>query len=132
MRLEGRTTLYERLERVAERNLDAPALTFLDAHLNPTCYTYRCLIDRSSAIAKALAIEIRELRSPIGILLQSQEAQVLHYLATLSLGHVPAILTPPNRKLNLAYFIENTRAVLARCGFGALISDLAVADLSMT
>jgi acyl-CoA synthetase (AMP-forming)/AMP-acid ligase II len=37
---------------------------------------------------------------------------------------VPAVLTPPNRKLNLAYYQETIDAVLRRCAFDAVISDI--------
>jgi acyl-CoA synthetase (AMP-forming)/AMP-acid ligase II len=49
---------------------------------------------------------------------------VLHDLAALSLGLIPAILTPPNRKLNRQYYAETMAAVLDRIQFGALVTDV--------
>ena len=44
-------------------------------------------------------------------------------------GAVPAILTPPNRKLNRSYYRETMTAVLSRSRFGAVISDVEGIDL---
>jgi acyl carrier protein len=35
---------------------------------------------------------------------------------------VPAILTPPNRKLNREYYARRCRPCSRRCGFGALVT----------
>lgn len=108
----------------AERT-DRPAFTFLDANLEATTYTFGELWGRASAIA----VRIRERgladpTRPLGLLLGSQEDQILHYLGALQAGAVPAILTPPNRKLNRQYYAITMVAVLRRSGFGAIVTDV--------
>ncbi|MBW3541924.1 MAG: AMP-binding protein [Planctomycetes bacterium] len=49
---------------------------------------------------------------------------MLHYLALVSRGLTPAILTPPNRKLQRDYYVTQMRAVVEACGFSAVITDL--------
>jgi acyl-CoA synthetase (AMP-forming)/AMP-acid ligase II len=61
----------------------------------------------------------------VAILASKQEDQVLHYLGVLAAGRVPAILTPPNRKLDRAYFLQTTARVLERTGPGLVLTDLA-------
>jgi acyl-CoA synthetase (AMP-forming)/AMP-acid ligase II len=117
-------TLLERFQECCQRQPGAPAFTFLDAHLRPRTYDYATLLAQAATIAGPL----RELHlgraAPVGLLLTSQEAQTLHYLAALAAGVVPAILTPPNRKLNKQYYAETMTAVLRRCQFAALITDV--------
>jgi acyl-CoA synthetase (AMP-forming)/AMP-acid ligase II len=60
----------------------------------------------------------------VGILSHSQEVQVLHYLAALAAQLTPAILTPPNRKLNKQYYLETMTRVVARCHFAAIVTDV--------
>jgi acyl-CoA synthetase (AMP-forming)/AMP-acid ligase II len=57
---------------------------------------------------------------------------VLHYLAALALGLTPAILTPPNRKLNREYYAETMRAVANYCRFSAVVTDVPGLDLGAT
>ena len=63
--------------------------------------------------------------APLGVLLRTQEDQVLHYLAALAAGLTPAILTPPNPKLNREYYTDTMARVLARSRFSAVITDVA-------
>jgi fatty-acyl-CoA synthase len=116
--------LMARIRQGADRYADAPALTFLDSHLTPTTYTSRQLMDAADAVAARLERSAIDRSSPLGILLRSQEAQVLHYLGALAAGVVPAILTPPNRKVHREYYAQTMSAVLARSAFTAVITDL--------
>ena len=75
---------------------DAPAFTFISSRAEP--YTYRELFERTDETPNAWS-RLNLPRVPIGILLQRQEDQVLHYLGALAAGIVSAILTPPNPKL---------------------------------
>ena len=121
--------LYTAFVSAAEKRSADTAFTFLDAKLEPTSYTYARLFEDAERIGSALTASVGGQRAPTGILLQSQEAQVLHYLGALSAGAVPAILTPPNRKLNRQYYAETMTAVLDRSGFAAVITDTDAQDL---
>jgi fatty-acyl-CoA synthase len=125
-------TLYANLRSTAERHPNDTAFTFLDARLRPTHYTYQALFERADWLAKALETRALDASAPFGVLLQSQEAQVVHYLAALSLGLTPAILTPPNRKLNREYHLETVRAVAEYCRFSAIVIDVEGLDLDAT
>jgi acyl-CoA synthetase (AMP-forming)/AMP-acid ligase II len=129
MTLDAGRSLYDNLRAAAVRRPDAPAFTFLDARLRPTAYSHRRLWARCDEVADALTAQGPPRDAPLGLLMQSQEAQVVHYLAALSRDYVPAILTPPNRKLNRDYYLETMRAVVATCRFGAVVADPEVADL---
>lgn len=118
------STLVGRMLEQAARRADSPALTFLDAHGDATAYTFGRLFEEAQSLAERLRAAPVDTAFPVGILLQTQEAQVLHYLASLLAGVVPAILTPPNRKLNREYYAETMTQVLARSGFSAVLSDL--------
>jgi fatty-acyl-CoA synthase len=117
--------LYEALAGAGGRDA-APAFTFLGDE--PRRYTRAALFAAAEDIAKRLEDAVPR-GGLLGLLLRSQEAQVLHYLAALRAGLVPAILTPPNRKLNRAYYAETTAAVLRRSAFSAVVSDLEGVEL---
>jgi fatty-acyl-CoA synthase len=124
------STLYRWYRDVADRAPDRPAMTFVEqGGRSSISYTFRELYDRVEPLAQRL----RELdlgrAAPLGILVQSQHDQVLHYLAALDAGTVPAILTPPNRKLNREYYRETMSTVLRRCGFGAVVTGIDGIDL---
>jgi fatty-acyl-CoA synthase len=120
----GPDRLIDRIRHTAMSRREAPALTFLDGRLQPSAYTFGELLDAADLVARRLARTPLEPGSPVGILLRTQEEQVLHYLGALDAGLVPAILTPPNRKLNAPYYAETMAAVLARSGFAAVVTDL--------
>lgn len=108
---------------VIARYPDSPAFTFLDEDLNARVYSYRHLWDASAEISgRLIKLGLKE-KTPLGILLQSQENQVIHYLAALSAGLVPAILTPPNRKLRRDIFEETIKCLVENCRFSAIITD---------
>ena len=115
--------LVLRLRATAERHADEPAITFCDHELTGTTYTFAELFDAADRIATGLAATDVDRRLPLGILLETQEQQVLHYLAALLAGAIPAVLTPPNRKLNRDYYAETMSAVLEQSGFTAIITD---------
>lgn len=116
--------LFERMRQVAAGRREKPAVTFLDAGLEGRTLCFGELfaaVDRLAARLGRLGLDDGR---PLGILLQSQRDQVLHYLAALQCGLVPAILTPPNRKLSREYYLETTRSVIDRCAFQAVVSDV--------
>src|SRR5207302_1650941 len=78
-----------------------------------------------AAVGQALAAPGLGPDNPLGILVDSQEAQVLHCLAALSLGLTPAILAPPNARMDRRYYLENTRSLLDQVGFPAVVTDVA-------
>jgi acyl-CoA synthetase (AMP-forming)/AMP-acid ligase II len=109
----------------ADRHGSKPALTFVSAgEGDDVTYTYDELFERAAKLAAELGNVYEDSSAPLGLLLRSHEDQILHYLAALSIGAVPAILTPPNRKLNRAYYLETMGEVLRRCQFGAIVSDV--------
>jgi len=116
--------LIDVYRRTNEARLDAPAFTFLSTREDP--YTYGELFSRSAEIADRLVSLDLPRDVPFGILVQTQEGQVLHYLAALTAGLVPAILTPPNPKLNAAYYAETMAGVMAKCPFSAVVTDLEI------
>ncbi len=124
---EGR--LYELFEQAARAREDRAALTFLRAGQPPSTYTYGTLFERVAELAEQAGRGRLETSARLGILLRTQEAQAVHYLAALKAGLLPAILTPPNRKLNRAYYAETMAAVVDRCRFSAIVTDV---DLDLT
>ena len=114
--------LFEFFRDAAARRPDADAFTFV----GPETKTFRFgeLLTEAEALADAIRLLRLDHRFPLGILVKTQADQTLHYLAALAAGAVPAILTPPNRKLNRDYYLETTAAVLARCGFSAVVTDV--------
>jgi fatty-acyl-CoA synthase len=118
-------TLYGRLLDARALFGGRPAMTFWRrAGHEVISYTHHELFAQAQSIGDRLAARGVGPGSLVGILVPSQEQQVLHYLGALSIGAVPAILTPPNRKLHPEYYAQTTNAVLARCGFEALVTDL--------
>jgi fatty-acyl-CoA synthase len=116
------SALYRWYRDTAAERPGAPAMTFLhDAGRESVTYSYAQLFDRVDELSAALRTHRLGRTAPVGLLLQSHEDQVLHYLAALDAGTVPAILTPPNRKLNREYYQETMGAVLRRCGFEAVV-----------
>jgi fatty-acyl-CoA synthase len=119
------SSLIDVYRRRNEHRLDSAAFTFASGRPEP--YTYGELFSRSMEMAERLAsLDLRR-DIPFGILLQKQEDQVLHYLAALAAGVAPAILTPPNPKLNAGYYAETMAGVMAKCPFGAVVTDLDIA-----
>ena len=116
--------LFDALATTAVRCASRPAFTFLREDGGEKGYTFAALFECARAIADELARHRLPRHAPVGILVGSQEVQVLHYLAALSLGLAPAILTPPNRRMNRAYYVQTMDAVLAYCRFAAVITDV--------
>lgn len=114
--------LYQRLRTAGEQFSTRPALTFVDSDGESRTYSF----DESYTAAEELSARLPSdiPAGPVGILVDRQDDQVLHFLALLCAGRVPAILTPPNRKLDARYYAETNRAVLARVGFAAIITEL--------
>src|SRR5262245_52179288 len=98
--LDPEKSIYRNFLDVALRCADRAALTFLDGRLEPRTYNYSQLFTRAEQIACGFDEHRLPRHAPVGILLGNQEDQVLHYLAALARRFTPAILTPPNRKLN--------------------------------
>jgi fatty-acyl-CoA synthase len=121
--------LYQWLVSTAKERGQATALTFVESGDGKTVsYTYESLFEHVELLATRLRTRYDNPNGPLGLLLASQQDQVLHYLAALSIGAVPAILTPPNRKLNRDYYAQTMSAVLRRCQFGALVTDVGEID----
>jgi len=126
----GPSELYASFRETASRHPSAPAITFVRSGSGDITYSYEQLFERAAELGTRLASRYSNRSAPLGLLLGSQEDQVLHYLAGLDAGVVPAILTPPNRKLNRAYYRETMTAVLRNCRFGAVISDVEDVELA--
>ena len=116
--------IYDAIRATAERDPNAVIFTFLDAGLNQSIYTQERLHNESARVARQIASLDPDPNYPVGILFHSQEAQVLNYVAVLSLGLRPAVLTPPNRKLNRAYYLETMNAILGLCRFSKVLTDV--------
>lgn len=117
--------LYEWFTQKAAERSQERAFTFVQTGGGATVtYTYERLFERVDQLATKLGARHDDSTVPLGLLLHSQESQVLHYLAALAVGVVPAILTPPNRKLNRDYYAQTMSELLRRCRFGALVTDV--------
>jgi fatty-acyl-CoA synthase len=118
-------SLHEWLTQTAIERSSEQALTFVKPRREQSVsYSFESLFNQVEVLARKLARRYENRSAPLGLLLASQEDQVLHYLSALSIGLVPAILTPPNRKLNREYYVETMSEVLRRCDFGALVTDV--------
>jgi fatty-acyl-CoA synthase len=118
--------LYCHFADAAERWPDRPLFTFLRHGRPATVYTAGELLAAAESVADRLRDQnLASRRAPLGLLLGSQEEQTVHYLAALRAGAIPAILTPPNPKLNREYYAVTMAEVLRRSGFRALVTDLA-------
>jgi fatty-acyl-CoA synthase len=126
----GPSALYRWYRDTADRHPDAPAMTFIEeGGRSSRSYTFGELFETVEELGRRLRARELGRSAPVGVLLASQHDQVLHYLAALEAGTVPAILTPPNRKLNREYYLETMSTVLRRCGFGAVVVDIDGIDL---
>lgn len=114
--------LLDAFRAAAEQRPDALAFTFIGGRHEP--YSYRELFASAEELAARLTTRQLRADAPLGLLLRRQEDQVLHYLAALVAGLVPAILTPPNLKLNRDYYAETMAGVLARSRFSAVVTDV--------
>ena len=116
--------IYDSIRAMAARDPRAVIFTFLDAGLHESVYTQERLHNEAERIARRIASLNPNPDFPIGILFHSQQSQVLNYVAALSLGLRPAILTPPNRKLNKAYYLETMSAIMGLCRFSEVLTDV--------
>jgi fatty-acyl-CoA synthase len=121
--------LYEAIRCSGEGNSSTVILTFLNAALQESAYTYERLQHEAERISARLATLNLAVEFPLAILFRSQEEQTLHYLAALGLGLRPAILTPPNRKFHRKYYLETMHAILQSGCFSAVLTD--VPELAM-
>ena len=120
--------IYDAIRAALERDPNAVIFTFLDAGLNESIYTRERLHHETARLARQIAALDPDPNFPVGILFHSQESQVLNYVAALSLGLRPAILTPPNRKLNKAYYLETMNMILGCCRFSNVLTDVPEID----
>ncbi len=118
----GPWRLYELLRAGAGSLASTPAMTFAHASGDQRTWSRGELFETAEMLAARLPVALGP--GPIGILLEEQEDQVLHYLAVLASGRIPAILTNPNRKLNAAYYLETIASLLRKIPFDAVITDL--------
>ncbi len=130
--LDSHTNIFDLFGSVVRQHASDPAFSFLDADLNASEYSYQQLWDASADIAGRFRKHNFSETTPVGILLRSQESQVIHYLAALSAGLIPAILTPPNRKLHRNIFEETIRCLVDSCRFSAIITDIHDLDVDAT
>jgi fatty-acyl-CoA synthase len=123
-------SLDDRFRATTAEHRRDPAITFLDARLDGVTYTFEALFSKVDAMASACSAAGVDPGSLVGVLLGGQEEQVLHYLALLRAGAVPAILTPPNRKLHPEYYAETMSKVLDRGRFASIVTDADLTSLA--
>lgn len=124
--------LYDEFAAAAERWPDRPLFTFLRHGQRPRVYTAAELFHAAEKLAERLRERgLATRRAPLGLLLRSQEDQTVHYLASLRAGAIPAILTPPNPKLNRLYYEATMSAVLRQSDFTAVVTDLDSMDFGL-
>lgn len=121
--------LFELLRQSSDESAGSLAYGFMSADHALRTYTRREIFDRANEVADRLTWSWRRVNGPelglVAILSSSQEAQVVHVLAALSAGLVPAVLTPLNRKLDRTWFMKNTVAILQAVAPGLILTDLA-------
>jgi fatty-acyl-CoA synthase len=120
--------LYDKFICASLKYALKPAFTFLNSDLKCKTYTYGELFDKVELVANNLR-KLNLKNTLVGLLMSSQEDQIIHYLASLSCDLVPAILTPYNRKLNREYYIKTMEKVIGNCSFSVIITD--VLDLKL-
>lgn len=124
--------LYAEFAAAAKRWPDRTLFTFVRQGEQARAYTAAELFDAAETIADRIRDRGIATRStPLGLLLRSQEDQTLHYLASLRAGAIPAILTPPNPKLNRQYYAATMSGVLRQSDFHAVITDLDSMDFDL-
>lgn len=127
----GPRRLYELLRAGTGSLSSTPAMTFAHVSGDQRTWTRGELFEAAEMLAARLPVALGP--GPIGILLEEQEDQVLHYLAVLASCRIPAILTNPNRKLNAAYYLQTIASLLRKIPFDAVITDLpGLADSQLT
>jgi acyl-CoA synthetase (AMP-forming)/AMP-acid ligase II len=117
--------LFDLFTRAMREDPAGRAFTFLGPRLEESVYTFERLGNTVEDLARLLAHLGLDGSRPFGILVSSQERQVLLYLAAMSAGLTPAILTPPHRKLNRTHYLETTRTIFDQVTFSAVVSDVA-------
>ena len=124
--------LWARIRTTLEARAAERAGTFLDARLAATTFTGAGLLARVDELAGRLGALGIDRDGPLGILASSQETQVVHFLAALAAGRKPALLTPPNRKLHPAHYLEMLEGVTRRCRFAAIVSEIEAPAVAAT
>jgi acyl-CoA synthetase (AMP-forming)/AMP-acid ligase II len=119
--------LLQALRATSQKSPSAPAITFVGSREDP--YTFEEIHATADVLAQGLARLGLPARAPVGILARSQEDQVLHFLAALVAGYVPVILTPPNQKLNRAYYLHTMQGLLKTANLHAIVTDLDTLDV---
>jgi fatty-acyl-CoA synthase len=121
--------LFELLRQGSYEPASALAYSFMSAHDDLRTYTRREIFDRADEVADRLSWSWRRVNGPdpglVAILSSSQETQVVHVLAALSAGLVPAVLTPLNRKLDRTWYMKNAVAVLKDVAPGLILTNIA-------
>lgn len=100
---------------------DSVSFIFIDAQSNERIYSRRQL--RTAVLE--LSEQLDNGSGLAAVLTTSQEQQVLHYLALLAAGYTPALLTPPNRKLDPAWYFKSMVGVLSTIAPTVVITDIA-------
>lgn len=114
--------LFELLRVGATGREQALAMSFVRPDGAVRGYSYGELFDTAEQFGARLPASLGG--GPIGILVDSQEQQVLHYLAVLAAGRIPAILSVANRKMDPDYHARTMNSMLRHIRFDALISDI--------
>jgi fatty-acyl-CoA synthase len=86
-----------------------------------TSYTHTELFERAAEIGAMVGLQDLSTGTVVGLLFRSQESQVLFYLACLSAGLCPAILTPFHTRLSRGVYDESLSVAL----HGSLLTVIA-------
>jgi fatty-acyl-CoA synthase len=118
----------DRVLRSGGADPGAPALTFVRSGV-ATTWRRRELFDAVDGIAAGIRSAWTSLgRAPdqrlVAVLTSSQEEQALHVLGVLAAGLVPAVLTPPHRKLDREWWARGMAHTLAQVGPSLVLTDL--------
>lgn len=101
-----------------------PALTFVDGESRQT-WTRAETRDAAKELGRRIADVCPDRDGMVAVLTASQPMQVFHFLATLSSGRVPAVLTPPTPRLERVGYINGLRRVLEQSRPSVVVTDLA-------
>jgi acyl-CoA synthetase (AMP-forming)/AMP-acid ligase II len=120
--------LLDRLSQADPNRTDVARFTFLAAGNESTSFSRASLataVDEAAAhLDRVYGLADRGAGGLVAILARTQRDQAIQFLGCLAAGLVPAILTPPNRKQEPAWYTRNLVGVLKELQPSFMVTDL--------
>lgn len=115
--------LYERYRSTCVLESDDPVgMTFITSG-GEVDYSWSALFAAADEFAQKLEVDESYSGQLVAILATDQEKQVIGVIAALNAGMVPAVLTPPSRKVQPDHFIRHLRGVLTSSRPRLVVTD---------